>query len=81
MNKKTSGTLALGQPAPAPVAATTVVAATPASTPLYKKWWPWTAVAAVVVAAGAGAGIGLAVALRDAQVPSTALGSMEATFR
>jgi tetratricopeptide (TPR) repeat protein len=46
-----------------PVATTTTAATTmtsaPAKTPLYKKWWLWTAVG--VVAAGAAVGIGLGV--------------------
>ena len=46
--------------APAAAAPTNVVvaAAPPARTPVYKKWWLWTAVG-VVVAAGVGVGLGL----------------------
>ncbi|MSP60867.1 MAG: hypothetical protein EXR72_11090 [Myxococcales bacterium] len=51
----------------------------PAPTPVYRKWWLWTAVAALVVVAG---GFAIAVASwpRDAQVPQSGLGATEVGF-
>jgi tetratricopeptide (TPR) repeat protein len=50
-------------PAALPAAATPVATTTTASetrrTPVYKKWWLWTAVAGGVVAVGLGVGLGL----------------------
>jgi len=67
--------------APAAAAASTnatgplVVAPTPAgrakTTPVYKKWWLWTAVGAV---AAAGVGVGVGVAMTQSQLPSTHFG-------
>jgi hypothetical protein len=46
---------------PASGTATAVTAsAPPRKTPIYKKWWLWTAVGVVVVGAGVGLGVGLA---------------------
>lgn len=57
-------------PTLAPVAESPQPVAPP--TPIYKKWWLWTAVAAVVV--GAGVGLGVAFALpNDARPNNTAL--------
>jgi tetratricopeptide (TPR) repeat protein len=36
-----------------------LVAAPPARTPTYKKWWPWTILGVVVVGAGLGVGLGI----------------------
>ena len=54
------------QPAPAATVAA-APAPTPERTPVYKKWWLWTAVGAVVVV---GAGVGLGVGLAESSKPA-----------
>lgn len=65
------------KPAPAAVVAPPLVSAPlePERTPIYKKWWAWTAVGAVVVGAIA-IGVGVGVARYNATpTASTALGT------
>jgi tetratricopeptide (TPR) repeat protein len=70
-------------PVPAPAAAPVAIAAAPAAdsapahTPVYKKWWLWTAVG--VVAAGVAVGVGVGVGTRSSD-PSTALGTRQPGF-
>ncbi len=62
------------QPAPAsPALQLTQSGAPPRErTPVYKKWWLWTAVGAVVVV---GVGVGVGIALTSGAAPSTHLGT------
>jgi tetratricopeptide (TPR) repeat protein len=67
---------AVATPAVAPPVATAVP-----RTPLYKRWWLWTAVAAVaVVAVGVGVGVGVGAAAKDAPNPGGTAGSMVVHF-
>ncbi len=67
---------------PAPVGVETpVVVARPAerrATPIYKKWWLWTAVAVVAVGIGVGVGVGVGAA-RSPSFPSSM--PTDGTFR
>jgi tetratricopeptide (TPR) repeat protein len=62
-----------GTPAQVDLSATPGPAPETGPTPIYKRWWLWTAAAVVVV--GAGVGIYAATAGGGASVPSSALGS------
>lgn len=74
----------LPPPPPPKVVAPPVAVAPPVkgpadTTPVYKKWWLWTAVAAVVVV---GAGLGLGFGLGGGHAPpDSSLGSMSVTFQ
>jgi hypothetical protein len=61
--------------AAAPVAAvTTTEPKRDARTPVYKKWWLWTAVA--VAAVGVGVGVGLGVTAGGSSAPTPELGTV-----
>jgi tetratricopeptide (TPR) repeat protein len=65
------------RPSPAPAAALAaepeLVTVRPAThTPIYKKWWLWTAVGAAAVAVAVGVGVGAALTPNDAPVPANA---------
>jgi tetratricopeptide (TPR) repeat protein len=81
--QETPPTVAAPAPAPTPSpapAATTAPAAEHVSTPIYKRWWLWTAVGAVVViAVGVGVGVGTASA-PDAPNPGGTAGSLAVKF-
>jgi tetratricopeptide (TPR) repeat protein len=64
-------------PSPAPAAAVALepepLTVRPAThTPIYKKWWLWTAVGAAAVAVAVGVGVGAALTPNDAPVPANA---------
>jgi tetratricopeptide (TPR) repeat protein len=72
--QETPPTTATAPPPPAaPPAAVTVEKPAPENTPIYKKWWLWTAVAAVAVV-GVAVGVGVAYGIpKDASYPAGTL--------
>jgi tetratricopeptide (TPR) repeat protein len=66
----------VAQPAPPAAQPPPAVVAQPApatGTPIYKKWWLWTAVGVAAVAVGLGVGLGVAYTTpKDASIPSGA---------
>ena len=61
-------------PATAPLTVTTTSQPPPARTPIYKKWWLWTAVG--VVAAGAAVGLGVGLSGSSSQTANTSFGTL-----
>jgi tetratricopeptide (TPR) repeat protein len=58
------------EPSPQPAASAAPTAAPVAATPVYKKWWLWTAVVGVAaVALGVGLGVGLSGAAPESTFP------------
>jgi tetratricopeptide (TPR) repeat protein len=73
------GTVPLGSvppatPKPQPIAAPISTGTPERPTPIYKKWWLWTAVGIVVVGAAVGTGVG--VALSNSGAPGSHFGTM-----
>jgi tetratricopeptide (TPR) repeat protein len=61
-------------PPTAPLTVTTPSQPPPARTPIYKKWWLWTAVG--VVAAGAAVGLGVGLSASSSQTANTSFGTL-----